>query len=59
MVAELSPQALLVADAGLVGYEVWQALLQAGHHFVIRVGVNVRLVRQLGYSSTESRRLAG
>jgi DDE family transposase len=40
---------VLVADAGFVGYEVWQTLLTAGHHFVIRVGANVRLLRQLGW----------
>ncbi|HSL71109.1 MAG TPA: IS4 family transposase, partial [Longimicrobiales bacterium] len=50
MVPELPAQALLVADAGFVGYEVWQALLTAGHHFVIRVGANVRLLRQLGWT---------
>ena len=49
LVPELPAQALLVADAGFVGYEVWQTLLQAGHHFVIRVGANVRLLRQLGW----------
>ena len=49
MVPELPAQALLVADAGFVGYEVWQTLLTAGHHFVIRVGANVRLLRQLGW----------
>jgi hypothetical protein len=49
LVPELPAQALLVADAGLVGYAVWQALLTAGHHFVMRVGANVRLVRQLGW----------
>lgn len=32
-----------------MGYELWQALLRAGHHFVIRVGANVRLLRQLGW----------
>jgi hypothetical protein len=49
MVPELPAQALLVADAGFVGYELWQTLLTAGHHFVIRVGANVRLLRQLGW----------
>jgi hypothetical protein len=47
---ELPAHALLVADAGFVGYEVWQTLLTAGHHFVIRVGANVRLLRQLGWA---------
>jgi hypothetical protein len=50
MVPELPAQALVVADAGFVGYTLWQALLTAGHHFVIRVGANVRLVRQLGWT---------
>jgi Transposase DDE domain len=50
MVPELPAQALLVADAGFVGYDLWQALLTASHHFVIRVGANVRLLRQLGWT---------
>ena len=50
LVPELPAHALLVADAGFVGYEVWQTLLAAGHHFVIRVGANVRLLRQLGWT---------
>jgi hypothetical protein len=41
---------LFCGDAGFVGYAFWQALLTAGHHFVIRVGANVRLVRQLGWT---------
>jgi hypothetical protein len=49
MLPELPAQALLVADAGLGGYELWQTLLTTGHHFVIRVGANVRLLRQLGW----------
>jgi hypothetical protein len=49
MLPELPAQALLVADAGFVGYELWQTLLTTGHHFVIRVGANVRLLRQLGW----------
>ncbi len=50
MVPELPAQALIVADAGFVGYDFWQTLLAAGHPFVIRVGANVRLVRQLGWT---------
>ena len=34
MVPELPAHALLAADAGFVGYALWQALLTAGHHFV-------------------------
>ena len=50
MVPELPAQALVVADAGFVGYDLWLAVLPAGHHFVIRVGANVRLIRQLGWT---------
>jgi Transposase DDE domain len=39
---------LFCADAGFVGYELWKALADAGHHFLIRVGGNVRLLRGLG-----------
>jgi len=49
MLPELPAQALLVADAGFGGYELWQTLLTTGHHFVIRVGANVRLLRHLGW----------
>jgi hypothetical protein len=48
MVPELPAHARLVADAGFVGYDLWQTLLTAGHHFVIRVGAHGRLLRQLG-----------
>ena len=50
MVPALPAHALIAADAGFVGYAWWPALLTAGHHFVIRVGANVRLVRQLGWT---------
>lgn len=50
MVPELPAHALIAADAGLVGYDFWQTLLTAGHHFVIRVGAKVRLVRQRGWT---------
>jgi Transposase DDE domain len=52
MLGELRDEAtLLVADAGFYGYELWNAIRtsQPKHHFVIRVGSNVRLLSQLGY----------
>ena len=49
MLPRLPERSLLLADAGFVGYEFWQALLAAGHDFVIRVGANVTLLKQLGY----------
>lgn len=39
---------LFCADAGFVGYELWKTLQDAGHHFLIRVGANVRLLKNLG-----------
>lgn len=38
---------LFCADAGFVGYEFWKTLHDHGHHFLIRVGANVRLLRRL------------
>jgi hypothetical protein len=49
MLAELPEKSLLTADAGFVGYDFWTKVLNAGHPFVIRVGGNVRLLRELGY----------
>lgn len=50
MLAELPENSLITADAGFVGYDFWSTILRAGHHFVIRVGANVRLLRNLGYA---------
>jgi hypothetical protein len=49
MLGWLPERSLLTADAGFVGYEFWQALVEAGHDFLIRVGANVTLLKQLGY----------
>lgn len=49
MIEALPAGALLTADAGFVGYETWKAILDSGRQFLIRVGANVRLLRQLGY----------
>jgi hypothetical protein len=49
MIEALPAGALVVADAGFVGYETWKAILDSGRHLVIRVGANVRLLRKLGY----------
>jgi DDE family transposase len=48
MISDLPPDALITADCGFVGYDFWQALLDSGREFVIRVGGNVRLLKQLG-----------
>jgi hypothetical protein len=49
MIPLLPEHALLVADAGFVGYDLLKALLDAGKDFLIRVGANVRLLRKLGH----------
>ncbi len=40
---------LFCGDAGFTGYDLWKAVMDAGHHFLIRVGGNVTLLRGLGY----------
>jgi hypothetical protein len=40
---------LFCGDAGFTGYEFWKALLEQGHHFLVRVGGNVRLLKNLGH----------
>lgn len=50
MLAELPENTLITADAGFMGYEFWRAVSAAGHHFVIRAGANVRLLKNLGYA---------
>jgi len=42
LVPTLPERSLLMADAGFVGYDVWEALLK-DRHFVIRLGSNVQL----------------
>jgi hypothetical protein len=49
MLAELPKSSLLVADAGFCSYILWRELLAAGHHLLVRVGSNVRLLKKLGY----------
>lgn len=44
----LPAAALVVADAGFVGYELLRDILSGGRSFLIRVGGNVRLLTNLG-----------
>lgn len=39
---------LFCADAGFIGYELWKTIVDGRHHFLIRVGGNVHLLRKLG-----------
>lgn len=48
MLDGLPGNALLVADAGYTGYELWKRLTDSGRSILIRVGANVRLLRDLG-----------
>ena len=50
----LPPQALLVADAGFVGYDLMAAILRGGGQFLIRVGSNVTLLRELGFAQVQA-----
>lgn len=43
-------KSLFCCDAGFVGYDFWSAIADKGHHFLIRVGSNVRLLRGLAYT---------
>jgi hypothetical protein len=44
---EFPENTLFCADAGFTGFELWSSMLKAGHHFVIRVGSNVHLLKRL------------
>jgi hypothetical protein len=44
---ECPENTLFCGDAGFVGYDLWRAMADRGHHFLIRVGSNVRLLRRL------------
>ena len=50
MLDELPENALLTMDAGFVGYDFWNAILESGRNFLVRVGGNVRLLKGLGYA---------
>jgi hypothetical protein len=57
MIGCLPMLALVVADAGFVGYEYWKALIDSNRHFLIRVGANVHLLRELGYARNAAGRV--
>lgn len=50
MLHDLPKNTLITADAGFVGYDFWTSILDAELSFVIRVGGNVKLLRNLGYA---------
>lgn len=50
MLPELPENSLITADAGFVGYDFWKAILDGGHHLLVRIGANVTLLKKLGYA---------
>jgi len=46
----LPEDALLVTDAGFASYQLCDALQKSGRHFLLRVGSNLHLLTDLGYS---------
>jgi hypothetical protein len=40
---------LFCGDAGFFGYDFWKAIADQNYHFLVRVGANVRLLKNLGY----------
>lgn len=53
MVDDLPPHALVVADAGFIGYDFCRRLVRSSRSFLLRVGGNIRLLEQLGYYERE------
>lgn len=47
MLASLPQCTLLLMDAGFTGFELLGSIIAAGHDFIVRVGGNVTLLRQL------------
>jgi hypothetical protein len=50
LLKDLPADSLLVADAGFVGYDLLGSILRQGHSVLMRVGANVRLLKELGYA---------
>ena len=43
---------LFCGDAGFTGYEFWSAIIESGNNFLVRVGGNVKLLKNLGHCRT-------
>lgn len=56
MVGSLPPGTLLLADANFTSYPLWAAMMAADRHFLIRVGGNVSLIRDLYPEASIERR---
>jgi Transposase DDE domain len=53
MLADLPAKALVVADAGFSGYDLYTRILSAKRSFLLRVGSNVRLLKKLRMTPSE------
>ncbi len=51
MLGGLPGNSLIVADAGFTGYELLKDIIDSGRHFLIRVGSNVTLLKNLAFES--------
>jgi Transposase DDE domain len=49
MLENLPEHCLLTGDAGFVGYDFTRTVLESGRELLVRVGANVKLLKQLGY----------
>lgn len=49
LIPTLPPGSLAVEDAGFTGYYFWQSMIREGHHFVARIGSNVKVLKNLGW----------
>jgi hypothetical protein len=54
MLHMLPEKALLIADAGFTGYDLMNKILLCNRSFLIRVGSNVTLLKNLGYAKIEN-----
>jgi hypothetical protein len=54
MLADLPRRCLIVADAGFWGFDFYSRINRADQHFLMRVGSNVHLLKELGYYEFEN-----
>ncbi len=47
VIRRLEPGVLVVCDAGFIGYEWVRQVIKSGHHFLLRVGSNVKFLSEL------------
>jgi hypothetical protein len=55
MLGDLPAGALLVADAGFVGYDAMSNIVAGGYRILMRAGANTRLLKKLGWRVKETR----